>query len=197
MKILDSDEMQSVLVFTRTKARADRLTKRVNKTGLLAAALHGDLSQDKRQRAINGFRSGKYQVLVATDIAARGIDISRISHVINYDMPDTIDSYTHRIGRTGRAAQTGAAFTFVTRSDRAFVWEIEKVLGESLERRTLEDFDYLMPSPQQDEISVGARNAERQRYIQGGPACSSAFNRRPARRGKDLSQFPGSFRSAI
>jgi superfamily II DNA/RNA helicase len=94
---------------------------------------------------MDGFRSGKYQILVATDIAARGLDISRISHVINYDMPDTVDAYTHRIGRTGRAERTGDAFTFVTREDRAFVWEIERVLGEEIARRTLEDFDYTAP----------------------------------------------------
>jgi ATP-dependent RNA helicase RhlE len=104
--------------------------------------MQGDLSQGQRQDALNGFRTGKYRILVATDIAARGLDISRISHVINYDMPDTVDAYTHRIGRTGRAERTGDAFTFVTRDDRAFVWAIENVLGEEIERRTLEDFDY-------------------------------------------------------
>jgi superfamily II DNA/RNA helicase len=114
----------------------------LKKAGFPVASMQGDLSQGQRQDALNGFRNGKYRILVATDIAARGLDISRISHVINYDMPDTVDAYTHRIGRTGRAERTGDAFTFVTREDRAFVWAIENVLGEEIERRTLEDFDY-------------------------------------------------------
>ncbi len=145
MKILDRTDTDSVLVFTRTKDRATRVAKNLKRAGFPVTFLQGDLSQSQRQEALNGFRSGKYQILVATDIAARGLDISRISHVINYDMPDTVDAYTHRIGRTGRAERTGDAFTFVTREDRAFVWEIERVLGEEIERRTLEDFDYTAP----------------------------------------------------
>jgi superfamily II DNA/RNA helicase len=147
-KILDRTDTDSVLVFTRTKDRATRVAKHLKKAGFPVTFLQGDLSQSQRQEALNGFRSGKYRILVATDIAARGLDISRISHVINYDMPDTVDAYTHRIGRTGRAERTGDAFTFVTRDDRAFVWEIERVLGEEIERRTLEDFDYTaQPKP--------------------------------------------------
>ncbi len=142
MRLLDLTDIESVLVFTRTKIRATRLAKQMKKAGFFATSLQGDLSQDKRKEALNGFRDGKYQILVATDIAARGIDVSRISHVINYDMPDTVDAYTHRIGRTGRAARTGDAFTFMTREERAFVWTIEKVLGEKIESRTLEGFDY-------------------------------------------------------
>ena len=141
-KILDRTDTDSVLVFTRTKARATRVAMHLKKAGFPVASMQGDLSQGQRQDALNGFRTGKYRILVATDIAARGLDISRISHVINYDMPDTVDAYTHRIGRTGRAERTGDAFTFVTREDRAFVWAIENVLGEEIERRTLEDFDY-------------------------------------------------------
>ena len=188
LKVLDSVEMQSVLVFTRTKARADRLTKHVKKSGFPVAALHGDLSQNKRQGAITGFGSGKYQVLVATDIAARGIDISNISHVINYDMPDTVDAYTHRIGRTGRAAQTGTALTFATRSERGFVLAIEKVLGEPLEKRLLEGFDYLVPSPEPS----AARPAGRIRNVgQPHSASGKRLSTGPRRGGKDLSQFPG------
>ena len=142
MRLMDRTNTESVLVFTRTKIRATRLAKQMKKAGFFATSLQGDLSQYKRKEALNGFRDGKYQILVATDIAARGIDVSRISHVINYDMPDTVDAYTHRIGRTGRAARTGDAFTFMTREERAFVWTIEKVLGEKIESRTLEGFDY-------------------------------------------------------
>jgi ATP-dependent RNA helicase RhlE len=147
MRILDRTDMDSVLVFTRTRDRATRLAKQMKKAGFVAASLQGDLPQNQRQAALSGFRNGKYRILVATDIAARGIDVSRISHVINYDMPDTIDAYTHRIGRTGRASRTGHAFTFVTLKDRAFVWTIEKALGETIERRTLGDFDYNVPAP--------------------------------------------------
>jgi superfamily II DNA/RNA helicase len=112
--------------------------------------LQGNLSQNRRQAALEGFRNGSYQILVATDIAARGIDISSISHVINYDMPDTADAYTHRIGRTGRAAKTGDAFTFITREDEDVVRSIERVLGEKVERRILENFDYKKPAPARD-----------------------------------------------
>lgn len=142
MRLMGRTDTGSVLVFTRTKIRATRLAKQMKKAGFFATSLQGDLTQYKRKKALNGFRNGKYQILVATDIAARGIDVSRISHVINYDMPGTVDAYTHRIGRTGRAARTGDAFTFVTSKERAFVWNIEKVLGEKIESRTLEDFDY-------------------------------------------------------
>ena len=142
MRLLDKTELESVLVFTRTRERATTLALQIQDAGMGATSLRGDLPQTKRQEALRGFRNGRYRVLVATDIAARGIDVSRISHVINYDMPDTVDAYTHRIGRTGRAERTGDAFSFVTRGDRSFVWAIEKVLGETVEKRILEDFNY-------------------------------------------------------
>ncbi len=201
MKILDCTDMTSVLVFTRTKDRTTRLAKQMKKAGFRVAALQGDLSQNKRQEALNGFRNGKYRVLVATDIAARGIDVSKISHVINYDMPDTVDAYTHRIGRTGRAARTGDAFTFVTRSDRAFVWTIENVLGEKLERRILENFDYTIPAPTSGEGSGRSRRPGKRpglttiskktagrRTHSSSPASRPASGARKVRR--DLSQFP-------
>jgi ATP-dependent RNA helicase RhlE len=100
------------------------------------------MTQNRRQDAINGFKGGKYDILVATDIAARGIDVSEISHVINYDMPDTVDAYTHRIGRTGRALQTGEAFTFASPADEIIIRQIEQALGARIERRRLPDFDY-------------------------------------------------------
>ena len=142
LKLLGNTNTESVLVFTRTKHRARRVGEQLGKAGYRAASLQGNLSQNKRQEALKGFRDGRYQVLVATDIAARGIDVSCISHVINFDMPDTTDAYTHRIGRTGRAAKTGDAFTFITREDESMVRSIERVLGEKVERRTLKCFDY-------------------------------------------------------
>jgi len=131
-----------VLVFTRTKHRARSLALYLKKQGRRAAALQGNMSQSQRQQAIDGFRHGKIDVLVATDIAARGIDVSQISHVINFDMPNTVDAYTHRIGRTGRIGSTGEAFTFAIRGDGLMVRQIEKTLGTRLERRRLPDFDY-------------------------------------------------------
>ena len=131
-----------VLVFTRTKHRARSLALYMKKQGHRAAALQGNMTQNQRQQAIDGFRKGKIDVLVATDIAARGIDVSQISHVINFDMPDTVDAYTHRIGRTGRAEHSGQAFTLAVRGDSLMIHQIERKLGTKLERRRLGGFDY-------------------------------------------------------
>lgn len=150
LELLHHTDTESVLIFTRTKHRAKRVGQQLEKAGYRAASIQGNLSQNRRQEALDGFREGRYQVLVATDIAARGIDVSSISHVINYDMPGTADAYTHRIGRTGRAARTGDAFTFITREDNDMVRNIERILGEKIERRTLTGFDYSKPAPVRD-----------------------------------------------
>ncbi len=138
--LLKHTDTGSVLVFTRTKHRAKRLGEKLGKVGYKAASLQGNLSQNRRQAALDGFRDGTYQILVATDIAARGIDVSQVSHVINFDMPNTPEAYIHRIGRTGRAARSGDAFTLVTTADRSMERAIERVLGRSIERRTLDGF---------------------------------------------------------
>ena len=140
--ILEQTATGRVLIFTRTKYRARNLARKLERQKYRAAALQGNMSQNQRQKAINGFRNGKFDILVATDIAARGIDVTDISHVINFDMPDTVDAYTHRIGRTGRAEETGEAFTFLTPEDESMVRDIEKVLGLRIERRQLSGFDY-------------------------------------------------------
>ena len=145
--LLRHTETESVLVFTRTKHRAKRVGEFLEKSGYRAASLQGNLSQNRRKAALDGFRDGSYKILVATDIAARGIDVTRISHVINFDMPDTVDAYTHRIGRTGRAERTGDAFTFITREDEVIVSGIERILGEKVERRTMNGFDYEKKPP--------------------------------------------------
>jgi ATP-dependent RNA helicase RhlE len=164
LELLRHTDTESVLIFTRTKHRARRVGQQLEKAGYRAASLQGNLSQNRRQAALDGFRDGSYQVLVATDIAARGIDVSSISHVINYDMPDTADAYTHRIGRTGRAAKTGDAFTFITREDEAVVRSIERVLGEKVERRTLKGFDYHKSQPARDtEFARPPRQPQRRR----------------------------------
>ncbi len=142
LKIIEQIPDGSVLVFARTKSRVDRLGKQLRRAGHDAASLQGDLPQNRRQAAMDGFRDGSYRILAATDIAARGIDVSRISHVINYDMPDTPETYIHRIGRTGRMSRTGEAFTLVTPEDDNMVRSIERLLGKPLEKRTIEGFDY-------------------------------------------------------
>lgn len=146
VKLLEKIDTNSVLVFIRTKHRASRVAEQIHNAGFSAASLHADRSQNQRQAALDAFRSGRCQVLVATDIAARGLDVETISHVINYDIPDTADAYIHRIGRTGRAERTGDALTLVTSEDVAMVWEIEKVLGAPIERMKLDGFDYTAPT---------------------------------------------------
>lgn len=150
LELLKHTDTESVLIFTRTKHRAKRVGQQLERAGYRAASLQGNLSQNRRQEALDGFRSGRFQILVATDIAARGIDVSSISHVINYDMPDTADAYTHRIGRTGRAAKTGDSFTFITREDEETVRSIERVLGKKVKRCIQEGFDYKAPAPVRD-----------------------------------------------
>jgi ATP-dependent RNA helicase RhlE len=140
--MLDQMAIGRALIFTRTKYRARNLARKLERHKYRAAALQGNMSQNKRQQAINGFRNGKVDILVATDIAARGIDVPDISHVINFDMPDTVDAYTHRIGRTGRALETGEAFTFSTPDDEPMVRSVERLLGKPIERRRLEGFAY-------------------------------------------------------
>ncbi len=123
-----------VLVFTRTKHRAQKLAHQLATSGVSATSLQGNLSQNQRQAAMNSFRSGRVQVMVATDIAARGIDVTQVSHVINYDVPDTAVAYTHRIGRTGRMERLGNAFTLATREDLPMIRSIERMLGVPLKR---------------------------------------------------------------
>lgn len=131
-----------ILIFTRTKHKATRLADQLGKEGFAVAALQGNLSQNQRRRSLDGFRAGKYRILVATDIAARGLDVEGISHIINYDIPANSETYIHRIGRTARAAKSGVAFTFVTGEDKRIVRDIEKTLGEPIEKCRVENFDY-------------------------------------------------------
>ena len=207
MALLKRTDTESILVFTKTKHRAKRIGQQLEKAGYKAASLQGNLSQSKRQDALDGFRDGSYQILVATDIAARGIDVASISHVINYDIPDTTDAYTHRIGRTGRAAKTGDAFTFVCREDEPLVKSIERVIGTRIERRMVEGFDYKQAPPKKDEEFArppreprGRSNSSRPKSESRTPGKSKTGSSRPAspapsrsrRTGgkKDLSDFP-------
>ena len=154
IRLLKDINSESVLVFTRTKHRAKRVTDKLQRDGFMATPLQGNMSQGKRQESLNGFKSGKYRILVATDIAARGVDVSGITHVINYDMPDTADAYTHRVGRTGRAACTGEAFTFVTHADKPTVRSFERIMGMQLVCREIEGFDYNASASAEKEAAV-------------------------------------------
>ena len=152
VELLRHIETESVLVFTRTKHRTERVAQQLAKAGYRVASLQGNMSQYQRQSALDGFRAGSFKILVATDIAARGIDVLDISHVVNYDMPDSTDAYINRIGRTGRIGKTGDAFTFVTSEDAAMVHALEHLLNTPLEHRTLQSFDYTMPVPDNNYI---------------------------------------------
>ncbi len=140
--ILQQKEMSTTLIFTRTKHKAKNLARHLQKEGFKATSLQGNLSQNQRKIAMEGFKTGKFNILVATDIAARGIDVSGISHVVNYDVPDTVEAYTHRTGRTGRAERTGEAFTFMTSEDGKIIQVVERTLGQKIRRETVADFDY-------------------------------------------------------
>jgi superfamily II DNA/RNA helicase len=146
--LLDHTDRESVLVFTRTKSRAKSVAGQLDKSGYNVVSLHGNLTQQKRQKALDGFRDGRYEIMVATDIAARGIDVTNISHVINYDMPATTDAYTHRVGRTGRASRTGEALTFVTGQDIDLVHSLERTLGDKLAYHNVAGLTIAMPSDQ-------------------------------------------------
>jgi len=165
-----------VLIFTKTKHKARNVARLLEKRDYNVAALQGNMSQNKRQESINGFKRGRYDILVATDIAARGIDVSEVTHVINFDMPDTVDAYTHRIGRTGRALQTGDAFTFATPEDLPMIKAIEKLLAASLERKTLAGFDYGDFDPSVQLASNGTHQPSKRK-----PASLRTEHRRPTR----------------
>jgi ATP-dependent RNA helicase RhlE len=143
--IMSRTDMGATLIFTRTKHRAKNLAGQLQKAGYAATSLQGNLSQQKRQQALSGFKRGQFKVLVATDIAARGIDVSGISHVINFDVPDTVEAFTHRVGRTGRASCTGEAFTFAGRDDRKIINQIERTLGKKMLR--INDRDLTVEAP--------------------------------------------------
>ncbi|MGZ6315826.1 MAG: DEAD/DEAH box helicase [Anaerolineales bacterium] len=147
LKLLKQTETDSVLIFTRTKYRAQKLAQQIERAGHQVTSLHGDRTQGQRQSALKGFRNGSHQIMVATDIAARGLDVESISHVINFDMPDTADAYIHRIGRTGRAERTGDAFTLVTPDDNDMVRALERIMGQPIVRKTFDDFDYAVAAP--------------------------------------------------
>ena len=142
LQLLKSGEVRDALVFTRTKHRADRLAKYLSQHRIAVERIHGNRSQAQRTSALEGFKKGRYQVLVATDIAARGIDVTALGHVINFDVPAQPDDYIHRVGRTARAELTGSAFTLVSSEEEGDLRGIERAIGRRLPRVTVPDFDY-------------------------------------------------------
>jgi len=182
LELLQHTDTESVLVFTRTKHRAKRLGQQLEKAGYRAASLQGNLSQNRRQAALEGFRSGEFQILVATDIAARGIDVTQVSHVINFDIPDTPETYIHRIGRTGRAARNGDAFTLVSDEDAGMVKAIEKIMGSSLERRRIDGFDYSVAAPPKQPQPARPSRPAPGRVAASTPPAAQPKRRRRSRR---------------
>ena len=158
--ILKRGDMEQALVFTRTKHRADRLQKFLVKAGIHAERIHGNRSQGQRTQALDGFKSGRYRVLVATDIAARGIDVEALGHVVNFDVPHAPEDYIHRVGRTGRAEATGEAFTFVSKEEEPLLRDIERAVKKQLPRVTVPDFDYTSRSSEKLEIPLEERLAK-------------------------------------
>ena len=187
LALLQQTATGRVIIFTRTKHRARSLARELEHHDFRVTQLQGNLSQNRRQAAMDGFREGKYDLLVATDIAAHGIDVSQVSHVINFDIPDTVDAYTHRIGRTGRALHSGEAFTLATPDDDSVVRAVERTLKTRIPRRALAGFDYgdfspeaqfPQQTPKQPRPAQFQPNAGRP----GSPAPRRSSPRRPANR---------------
>jgi ATP-dependent RNA helicase RhlE len=170
--LLDRVHYDSVIVFCRTKHRADRIAGLLKKNNHAVAVLHSNRTQREREQALRGFRDGKYEVLVATDIAARGLDIADVSHVINFDVPQHPEDYVHRIGRTGRAETTGDAFTLMVAEDSQHVVAIERFIGNKIPHEKLEGFDYrytaLFEKPKQGEPAAATTSRFRGARIAGG-----------------------------
>ena len=163
--LLENPEMNTVLVFTRTKHGADRIARKLEQSAIKTATIHSNRSQNQRLRALKDFKAGAIRVLVATDIAARGIDVDGISHVVNYDFPMHSEDYVHRIGRTGRAKAVGDAISFVTPEDHGSLRSLERFIGRGIVRKRAEGFDYKMPAPKQTEHPAQTRpGREQQRH---------------------------------
>ena len=159
LTLLTRGDITQALVFTRTKHRANRLADFLVRNKINAERIHGNRSQSQRQKALEGFKDGKYPVLVATDIAARGIDVNALGHVVNFDVPMVPEDYIHRVGRTGRAEMTGEAFTFVCREEESDLKAIERAIGKALPRVTVPDFDYAAKPQGKLEIPLAERLA--------------------------------------
>jgi ATP-dependent RNA helicase RhlE len=183
LHMLKNDGMNSVLVFSRTKHGADKINHKLQRAGVVSVSIHSGRTQGQRQRAMDGFKEGRYQVMVATDIAARGIDVEGISHVINFDVPAFAEDYIHRIGRTGRAEATGDAITFVSRDEQKYLHNIEKFIGRKFTPEKCKDFGYAKSDSTHPKAAnkSGAARYTHQKW--GGGRTSYTFNRRRHRKG--------------
>ena len=159
IKLLERGDLNEALVFTRTKHRADRLCKSLVAAGIVAERIHGNRSQAQRTAALAGFKAGKFRVLVATDIAARGIDVEALGHVVNFDVPNVPEDYIHRVGRTARAEAEGEAFTFVSPEEESDLRAIERAVGQRLPRVKVPDFDYSARPQARLEVPIAERIA--------------------------------------
>ncbi len=180
LELLNRGDMKEALVFTRTKHRANRLAEYLVRNGIKAERIHGNRSQSQRTEALAGFKAGKYRVLVATDIAARGIDVEALGHVVNFDAPPAAEDYIHRVGRTGRAELTGEAFTFYCPDEEADIRAIERAINKKLPRVVVEGFDYHARPAQRLEVPLAERIAEIRKKKAEDRARSAA---KAARRG--------------
>ncbi len=190
LQLLRSTDTESVLIFTRTKHRAEKLARQIGQAGFKVTSLHSNRSQGQRQSALGGFKDGRYQIMVATDIAARGLDVENISHVINFDMPDTADAYIHRIGRTGRAERSGDAFTLVTPEDGELIRTLEKIMKKPLIRRMVDGFDYKAAPPPKAAAPSHRPNGAGSSRNRSIPAAYKPRPAAPARRPKSASGKP-------
>jgi ATP-dependent RNA helicase RhlE len=181
-RLLAEDEFVAAIVFTRTKHRAKRLAQQLSRSGRRAVALQGNMSQNQRDLAMHGFRNHQFDILVATDIAARGLDVEQVSHVINFDMPTTPDAYTHRIGRTGRSERQGKAYTLVTAEDDAMVRSVERHIGAAIPRLKAEGIESI-------PFAAGRSNEPRPSRSPGSRS-PSASRRQPHSRRRRQSPAP-------
>lgn len=187
--LLKDEDIKSVIVFSRTKHGANKIAKDLEKAGISAAAIHGNKSQNQRQLALNSFKEGTTRVLVATDIAARGIDIDELSHVINYDLPDVAETYVHRIGRTGRAGASGVAITFCDSEEMPMFRSIEKVIGKAIPVLEEEKFEIIEPKtePQKPASNNNSNNRKKSRNYRGNSRGGS--NRRKSNNSRSKSEI--------
>ena len=196
LELLRRGDMEEALVFTRTKHRANRLADYLAKNGIEAERIHGNRSQKQRTEALAGFKSGKYRVLVATDIAARGIDVEALGHVVNFDVPPAPEDYIHRVGRTGRAEMTGEAFTFYSPEEEGDIRSIERAISRKLPRVIVEGFDYSARPQQRFEVPLAERIAEiRKKKAEDRARAAAKAARRASGGGQAPAARPSSARS--
>ena len=187
--LIKTGDWTRVLVFTRTKHGANRLTKQLTTDGVSATAIHGNKSQSARTKALADFKRGKVSTLVATDIAARGLDIDRLPHVVNFDMPAIAEDYIHRIGRTGRAGESGKALSLVSADERGLLTQVERLLKRKIEVEQIEGFTQESPEELAKDRAAQGRSTHpgRAGNTQGKRERPGSFTRRPSKRGRSSS----------